>query len=314
LRNSESILTRFFDVWIRVFGLLVIFFLPLHYAFIPDQTPITELIFGDAVHGLSGAIIDQDLGANTYYSDSVSTFSLYLILILLSACLSVAAIKLIAADVRQKISEVIGMTVTYFIAYQILRYGFDKVFIGQFYEPTAFVLNSNFGQLDRDLLYWSVMGLSPGYSAFLGIVELAAATLILWSRTRTLGLVLVSGVMLNVVAINFGFDISVKMFSLLLLTLSLGLLRPFLSKLLDVFFLNKSAQVDSTLLRGIGVSPRIRILHVVICSFLVFDAIYPIVSGDVISDFNKPSPTTKAESDDAPALKKQWHWFIENVE
>ena len=46
------------------------------------------------------------------------------------------------------------------------------------------------------------------------LLEILAAVLILIKRTRLMGLLLSLGILINVVAVNFGFDISVKLFSL----------------------------------------------------------------------------------------------------
>lgn len=111
--------------------------------------------------------------------------------------------------------------VRYYLAFQLLVYGFNKVFKWQFYLPEPNLLFTPLGDLHRDILFWSAMGSSYSYTVFSGMAEIIPAILLLFRRTRRIGALIAAGVMLNVVAINFGFDISVKLLSSFLLLLSL---------------------------------------------------------------------------------------------
>lgn len=107
-----------------------------------------------------------------------------------------------------------------FLALHLLLYGFDKVFKSQFYLPEPNTLYTPLGQLSPDLAYWSVMGTSHFYSVFAGLTEVGAGLLLLWGRTRLLGGLLALAVLANVLALNIGFDISVKLWSGFLLGLA----------------------------------------------------------------------------------------------
>jgi uncharacterized membrane protein YphA (DoxX/SURF4 family) len=111
--------------------------------------------------------------------------------------------------------------VRYYLAFQLLVYGFNKVFKWQFYLPEPNLLFTPLGDLHRDILFWSAMGSSYTYTVFSGIAEVIPALLLLFRPTRRIGALIAAGVMLNVVAINFSFDISVKLLSSFLLLLSL---------------------------------------------------------------------------------------------
>ena len=110
---------------------------------------------------------------------------------------------------------------TYYLSIIFLRYGIDKIAGSQFTQPDMYVLFSELGQLDRDLLYWTVIGSSRNYQWWLGLAEIIPVLLLLWPRWRRLGSWMLLPVTLNVVAVNWGFDISVKLFSALLLLLNL---------------------------------------------------------------------------------------------
>ena len=106
------------------------------------------------------------------------------------------------------------------LAWQLLIYGFDKVFKHQFYLPEPNTLYTPLGLLTPDLAYWSVVGASRSYSVFAGLLEVLPGLLLLWGRTRLLGGLLALAVLANVLALNIGFDISVKLWSGFLLGLA----------------------------------------------------------------------------------------------
>jgi uncharacterized membrane protein YphA (DoxX/SURF4 family) len=116
--------------------------------------------------------------------------------------------------------------VAWFLALQLLQYGFDKVFKHQFYLPEPNTLYTPLGLLPPDLAYWSVMGASYSYSVFAGLLEVVPGLLLLWGRTRLVGGIVAVGVLANVLALNIGFDISVKLWSAFLLLLAVVVATP----------------------------------------------------------------------------------------
>ncbi|MCR5889111.1 hypothetical protein LRS06_15340 [Hymenobacter sp. J193] len=108
----------------------------------------------------------------------------------------------------------------WFLALHLLIYGFDKVFKHQFYLPEPNTLYTPLGFLTPDIAYWSLLGAVRPYTIFLGLLEVAAALLLLWGRLRLVGGVVALAVLAQVVALNFGLDISVKVWSSFLLLLA----------------------------------------------------------------------------------------------
>lgn len=131
--------------------------------------------------------------------------------------------------------------VRYYLALQMLEYGFNKIFKWQFYLPEPNTLYTTVGETPRDLLYWSSMGSSYTYTFFSGAIEVIAALLLLFRRTSLLGAVVTLGIMINVLMINLGFDISVKLYSSFLILLCCILLAPDAKRLFVFFFTGKSA-------------------------------------------------------------------------
>ena len=132
---------------------------------------------------------------------------------------------------RQQVLWVGNRILLFYVTLQLFKYGADKLFKNQFYLPEPNILYTPLGQVDKDLLYWSSMGTSHTYSLFMGGLEVIAATLLLFRTTRLIGLLASFGILVNIVAVNFGFDISVKLFSLFLLFADLILLIPYFPQL-----------------------------------------------------------------------------------
>lgn len=122
---------------------------------------------------------------------------------------------------------------------QLFEYGFNKLFKYQFYLPEPNTLFTPIGGLSPDILYWSTMGASYSYTVFMGFLEIIPAILLLFKRTRLLGAIIAMGILVNITMINFGFDISVKIYSCFLLFLSIVIVSPDLKKLFIFFILNK---------------------------------------------------------------------------
>ncbi|RYD88544.1 MAG: hypothetical protein EOP54_27080, partial [Sphingobacteriales bacterium] len=171
----------------KAFGLffvLCVVFIPFVYTSL--QLQVTGFVFKAPVQFLGGLFYSRPITLIDFSSD---TRSLLLLLILLAVTAGITAIF-----IKRKQPGIIWACKTivlYFLAYVFLKYGFDKVFGLQFYTPAPNILYTPFGNLDKDILFWSTMGTSPAYSIFTGMVEVVAALLLLSRRTRTVGLMLI---------------------------------------------------------------------------------------------------------------------------
>jgi len=128
-----------------------------------------------------------------------------------------------------------------FLAYTIMQYGAAKVLDVQF--------NSNISSLDSRVVdmrpmgvAWSFFGYSFPYEFFIGCSQIAAAILLLFRRTATLGAIVMVTIMSNIVFVNFAFDVCVKFFSCTYLAMSLYLLVDDAPRLTNVLLLNKAAE------------------------------------------------------------------------
>src|SRR4029079_8818976 len=89
-------------------------------------------------------------------------------------------------------------------------------------------------------LLWTFMGYSLPYNGFTVAAGVVRVFLLFLRRTTTLGALIVSAVMVNVVMLNFCYDVPVKLFSSHLLVMAGILTIPDLRRLAGVLVFNRS--------------------------------------------------------------------------
>jgi hypothetical protein len=129
--------------------------------------------------------------------------------------------------------------VRYALASILMVYAAVKIIKSQFPFPSPDRLLAPFGQTSPMGLLWRFMGYSTAYTLFAGLTEALGAGLVLFRRTTTLGALVLTGVMANVVMLNFCYDVPVKIYSTHLLLMAVFLMSPDLRRLADVLVLNR---------------------------------------------------------------------------
>jgi hypothetical protein len=129
----------------------------------------------------------------------------------------------------------------YFLAYTILQYGAAKVIDMQF-SPNLSSLDTRAADMHPMMLAWTFFGYSFPYEFFIGCSQIAAAFLLIFRRTATLGAILMVTIMVNVVFVNFAFDVCVRFFSTTYLVMSLYLLADDAPRLINFLFLNRTVE------------------------------------------------------------------------
>jgi len=224
-----------------VFFLLGIIFIPFPFDLFPFQIQVTDFFFGKLIGITADGLFGIKLKDTKVYSDSVSMYILILLLLFIAVLLSVLFGKIRKRGMSaEQLSSFVYKMGCYYLALQLLQYGLDKVFKAQFYLPEPNTLYTPLGQVSKDLLFWSSVGTSYSYNIFTGAAEIVAAFLIIFKRTRLLGLLAGFALLLHITTINFSFDISVKAYSCFLLLLSIYLLTPFINRLYQFFFTQRS--------------------------------------------------------------------------
>jgi len=220
--------------WLSCFIILFICSVPYQYSFLPDPGKLLHKPF----EYLAGIILHHVLHlsyAGIFLSDSASLY-IHLIVLSLISLIVASIVSFAKKDYTRQIGYWLALVVRYYLIIILLIYGFDKLFKTQFYLPEPNTLYTAVGDMHKDILYWTTMGASRSYTMFCGILEIAAALLLLFQRTIVFGAAISFAVLLNVVVLNFSYDISVKIFSSFLLLLSIVLLSLYIKPIAAIFF------------------------------------------------------------------------------
>jgi hypothetical protein len=133
------------------------------------------------------------------------------------------------------------LLVRYTLALTLLGYGFAKVFPLQFRPPYLGKLVEPYGEFSPMGVLWSFMGASIPYTIFSGAAEVTGGLLLLFRRTASLGAMVSFAVLLNVAALNYCYDVPVKLYSTNLLLMAVFLAASDFGRLANVLVLNRAA-------------------------------------------------------------------------
>lgn len=136
----------------------------------------------------------------------------------------------------------VHLIVRFYVCYYMLIYGGIKMYAGQFMEPSIAAMSREIGDKSPMGMVWTFMGASKPYELFGGIGELIGGLLLFHRRTALLGCLVTVAVMTNVCALNWLYDVPVKLFSAHLLLFAIVLLAPWCSRLLSLFVSNRSSE------------------------------------------------------------------------
>jgi hypothetical protein len=228
-----------------------------------------------------------------YYSDSFVMLIWTGILFVCSLIISFSWTLIVQKKQGSYLHYWIDRISVYYLALILLIYGFNKVFLYQFYIPEPNTLYTPLGQLTPDILYWSSMGSSSTYSIFAGLIELIPALLLFFRKTRLLGAFIAFGVLINVAFINWGFGITVKTFSFFLLLLATIILVPYLNRLSSAFF------GDGTVARPLEIKKPSHVLYVkatpylrvLVILFLLTESLMPYMRMGNFNGYKQAKPT-----------------------
>jgi uncharacterized membrane protein YphA (DoxX/SURF4 family) len=135
--------------------------------------------------------------------------------------------------------------VRYSLATIMLSYGFSKAFHLQMPYPYLSRLVQPYGDSSPMGLVWTYVGQSKAFSAIVGWSEVVCGLLLFFRKTTLLGALLTLIVMGNVMAVNFCYDVPVKLFSSVLELMALYLAAPYLKKIYQVFVQHKPIQINN---------------------------------------------------------------------
>ncbi|MEI3802857.1 MULTISPECIES: hypothetical protein [unclassified Chitinophaga] len=238
----RKILFRFYTVYLALFAFFCM--IPVGESFPLDKYwnwPVT----------LTGRwLISGDYKIGTWPNGSGDTTFNYLQVVAMGTISVITSIIWGIADRKRKNYDkakyCLMVVLRYTLAISMLTYGMAKIIKIQFPYPQLFQLDQRLGDTSPMGLAWTYMGYSGGYNLFTGVAEFLAGFFLFFRRTQLFGALLCLGIMANVVAMNFFYDIPVKIFSAHLLLIAGVIVLPDLQRLITFFFSDKTVPAASS--------------------------------------------------------------------
>ncbi len=238
--NLKNTLFRFvvlvFTLWLFPFPLGTIPFLDTVAEFIQNGANELVLWFGNDLIHFEQQVNAQTTGSGDKLYDYVRLLIILILAVVGTVIWTLVQRKPMGSTARSKIEYWFLVYLRYYLATVMLGYGLAKVFVLQFSEPSFVRLVTNFGDFSPMGVVWTFMGQSKGYTILSGALEVLAGILLFHKRTVNLGSILVLVVTANIIALNFFYDVPVKLYAIRYASIALLLLLPDSSTIFKVIF------------------------------------------------------------------------------
>jgi multidrug transporter EmrE-like cation transporter len=195
----------------------------------------------------------------------------------------------------------------YALSFALFSYAIHKIIPTQFSHLQSRQLTESYGQSSPMALLWNFMGFSTAYTIFGGCAELLPAVLLLFRRTALLGSIVAAAVMLNIVMLNFCYDVPVKLYSLNLFLLAVFLALPESKKLLNIFVLNRStapSNLQQPSFKKRWVKRTALVLKIVVLAIFLSQSIHSAIVFRRTLSSRTPPPNY-------PLTSRGFHWIQE---
>ena len=131
----------------------------------------------------------------------------------------------------------------YYLAFVLMEYAIVKLDMRQFsISPYALLMRLGYGGSFQ--VFRAFCGISRSYMFFGGLIETVPAILLLFRRTATLGALVATLALSNVLMLNVGYDIWLKIWVFNLILFSIFILVPDIKKLAQIFVLKQNASLS----------------------------------------------------------------------
>ncbi|GAA4338831.1 hypothetical protein GCM10023149_49130 [Mucilaginibacter gynuensis] len=169
----------------------------------------------------------------------------YLIILLISVTAGAGALIWSVLDRRVRnynnLFYWLLVVVRYYVAISMISYGCVKIIKLQFPGPTPSRLLQSYGDSSPMGLAWTYIGYSTGFNIFTGLAEFICGIFLFFRRTTIMGALLGLVVAGNIMAINYAYDVPVKIVSTVLFVMCLFILSKDAGRLINLLVLNKPA-------------------------------------------------------------------------
>lgn len=191
-------------------------------------------------------ILNLDWDVTVFTNGSGDTTYDYLIIFMIAVTAVVATVCWSVLDRKRTNYQVLyywlTVAVRFYVGLMLFNYGLYKVIKLQFPSPALYRLMETYGDSSPMGLAWTFLGFSKGYNLFMGIAEVAAL-LLLFRRTMTLGCVITLMATSNVMAVNYFYDVPVKILSTALFVMTFFLIARDLKQVLRFFLSGQPAHL-----------------------------------------------------------------------
>lgn len=151
------------------------------------------------------------------------------------------------------IFPIVLTVLSYALAFGIALFGWKKVFKLQFQVPLS-MLGQPFNELSGEWLTWAYFGYSYPFGLVVAFAQLGGAALLLFPKTRLLGVFILLPVLINILFINIFYHLNAgALLQSILLTLGLlYLLSLHYSQLVAFFFRTSAVKVKMNIAQSVG--------------------------------------------------------------
>lgn len=245
--NWSSIKKISFRFFFSYFSLFILFQNNSTYPFYNYITKILNIALyklipaiGESILGISYTIRTGPNGSGDTTYDYIVVFVIFVTSILATVIWSLLDKKSIN---YKKLYYWLTVAIRFYIGLMLINYGIWKLIKLQFGYPSMQVLTQTYGESSPMRLAWTFLGFSKGYNIFMGLAEVAAIFL-LFRRTLSFGLIITLATTANVMAVNYFYDVPVKITSTHLVLMTLFLFAYNFKELCGFFFFKKTLKLS----------------------------------------------------------------------
>ena len=146
---------------------------------------------------------------------------------------------------HKKLYYWLTVAIRFYVGLMLINYGAAKLFKTQFSYPSLWRLTQPYGESSPMGIAWTFLGFSKGYNIFMGFAEVASV-LLLFRKTVTIGAIITLMSTANVMAVNYFYDVPVKLTTTHLVVMTCFLLAANFKTLIQFFFRIKESKLSYT--------------------------------------------------------------------
>ena len=248
--SSRPFLLRFLFLYVLLFTLPF----PLEVLGVFRAYVLDGVIWIPLIDWFGSLFTSNNISTSGTGSDTLVQFIKVPVMMILSALGAFLWTRYETSD--QKINYWFLLYLRLFLGSIMFMYGFAKILPLQMHGYPLSRLLVTIGDSTTWGLTWNFMALGRGYELFTGLVEAIGGILLFHRRTRLIGGLILVGALVNVVAINFFYNVPVKLYASHLLLFAVLIILPD-SKRMFNFLTNKPVNSLDEIFPDFGKTQRL---------------------------------------------------------